>query len=351
MIKNIVVSFLFISLSLSFELKSGDLFNRTLEERHAIEDKGRCKKCPPTAPYCSGGCYKGVCRGHCQKAGIAVDFSKDQNIENLLADVAKPPKGCHTIEKIPYAFNGRATCAFTYADAGGDYSVNACNGAGSYHLDGDYNDAGSGHFYPMGSILIKPGCTLYMFDGAYSGTGTDLSQTYTFNNHFGLTGNAPMAPGPQSFICTCNEPISTCKPSDGWENVVICDNSKGLDNVADCSYSISIGTSYSTSVSKTMQISATVEESIQTELEGVFSATVSASFTTGFDWTKTSDLVKTKDTTISVDTQVQPGNTLIIQQAVGYCGGNRIKTNMFRFKESSGNKTTFETKEYQYKYY
>ena len=52
-------------------------------------------------------------------------------------------------------------------------------GAAFYILDGETNNAGNGNSYPMGSILVKPGCSLYIFKGNLG--GSRLSETlYNF---------------------------------------------------------------------------------------------------------------------------------------------------------------------------
>ena len=85
-------------------------------------------------------------------------------------------------------------CAVSYSGSGGDYAVNSCNGNCkllsfprylrtlkiyvyvlihctaflgdiTYHFDGAADDAGPHSFFPMGSILVKLGCTIYMFAG------------------------------------------------------------------------------------------------------------------------------------------------------------------------------------------
>ena len=41
--------------------------------------------------------------------------------------------------------------------------------------DGEDHDAGDGGYYLMGSIMVKPGCKLYMFyDAKYSGDRYEL---------------------------------------------------------------------------------------------------------------------------------------------------------------------------------
>ena len=48
-------------------------------------------------------------------------------------------------------------------------------GVGFYIMDGESKNAGNGNSYPMGSILVKPGCSLYLFKGNFG--GSRLSET------------------------------------------------------------------------------------------------------------------------------------------------------------------------------
>ena len=62
------------------------------------------------------------------------------------------------------------TCVSHWRDMGGDYAVDSCNGDSYTGPDGYDEDAPDGYFYSMGSIFVKPGCTLYMYkDNGYSG--------------------------------------------------------------------------------------------------------------------------------------------------------------------------------------
>ena len=75
---------------------------------------------------------------------------------------------------------------------------------GDYYLHHDDMDqnAGAGYHYPMGSIFVKPGCTLYMWNGDnYDGDGKVIQgPAEIFRNEFGHHGvNGEGPPGPRGW--------------------------------------------------------------------------------------------------------------------------------------------------------
>ena len=107
---------------------------------------------------------------------------------------------CPQMNDIPVMYNSHTfTCMkYWWPDWGDDLSVNACNGEystsavvtfnmcrdeclhsvvtmcyeGGEYTIGDHEDydAGKGHYWPMGSIMVLPGCTAYLFkDPNYEG--------------------------------------------------------------------------------------------------------------------------------------------------------------------------------------
>ena len=69
------------------------------------------------------------------------------------------------MKDIPVMAGTQFTCAQTWKGEGDQLSVNACNGETRLRRDHEDADAGWGYYYPWGSIMVKPGCTLYMFRG------------------------------------------------------------------------------------------------------------------------------------------------------------------------------------------
>merc|ERR1719348_2548982 len=84
---------------------------------------------------------------------------------------------CPAMNDIPVMYDDQLfTCMTKWHDKGGDYAVDSCNGDSYTYPDGLDADAGEGYFYPMGSIFVKPGCTLYMYkEHVYSGESHVIS--------------------------------------------------------------------------------------------------------------------------------------------------------------------------------
>ena len=111
-------------------------------------------------------------------------------------------------------------CAVRYDNWGGQFSVNSCNGGRYTYFDGDEMDAGSGHMYPFGSLLVMPGCTFYMFKGSYS-DGISVTAPYIYDSTWGHGSAQGFPNGPQSWICSCKQEPISCSPSDGWEVIFL----------------------------------------------------------------------------------------------------------------------------------
>ena len=90
------------------------------------------------------------------------------------------------------------------------------------------------------------------------------------------------------------------------------------------------GTTFSESMQKSFHVSASVTASVEASLWDVMKATVSATVSTGFDWTKTDTTTRSKSTSFTVQVDVPPGVKMSIQDAVVTCGGSKVHTQLFR---------------------
>ena len=117
-----------------------------------------------------------------------------------------------------------------------------------------------------------------------------------------------------------------------------------------------MGTQFSDSMSEGMSIDTTVESALEAQFWGVFSEKMGMSVTTGYDWTQTSEITKSEQTTITVEAEAPPGVynvdndsdiriiivvglVLIIEQAVGHCDDSEARTERFKtsHQDSRGN--------------
>ena len=89
--------------------------------------------------------------------------------------------------------------------------------------------------------------------------------------------------------------------------VLTCDNSRGTSPTT-CTYSQTIGTQYSSSVSHEMGISVAIEAAMQAEFVGVFSSSLKTSVTTGYNWRHETSQAKSKQVTTTVKATAPAGN-------------------------------------------
>ena len=132
---------------------------------------------------------------------------------------------CPKMDDIPVMYNSNAFSCFKYwGGIGGQYDVNSCNGD-SWLLPDDYDrDAGEGYHYDMGSIFVKPGCKLYMWNsGGYTGDSKVIEgPAKIYNNDWGHHGvNSDWPRGPTGSKCRCIQDPVNCVPDDGYE-VCLC---------------------------------------------------------------------------------------------------------------------------------
>jgi len=238
---------------------------------------------------------------------------------------------CPSLKDIPIMYDeSHFMCKVHWRERGGEYSVTSCNG--DQFSNHDHTDVSSaGGFFPMGSIAVKVGCTLYMWMG-YDFTGVSkaiVGPEFIYDNTWGLIGNDDYPPGPLSYKCRCiQEPIN-CEPEDQYEVIISCDNLLGV-TTAKCSYQHTIGTEFSESVSEGMSIDASIKAELELQFWEIFKANLGFSASTGYDWTHTSQATQNEQVTVTVEAEAPPGMVLMIEQAVGHCGGSEAKTEMIR---------------------
>jgi len=243
---------------------------------------------------------------------------------------------CPSPNSIPIMYDDEHfTCAKKWYGPGNPESIDACNGCDygeSYTMrDGEDGYGAYNSHYPMGSIMIKAGCTLYMYyDYAYGGQLEKLEGPYNiYDNHWGTPDRGNCAPGPGSYKCRCIQQPVSCTPEDGWEVALYCDNTMGSVSTY-CSYCKTIGTSYSSSLSASMSIDQTIEEELSAQFFDLFGSSIGISVTTGYNWEHVSSETQDVAVGISVDAEAPAGMVLTIEQAVGHCDGSSAKTEMFR---------------------
>jgi len=251
---------------------------------------------------------------------------------------------CPNINSIP-VMNEDSTnfvCAQTWDAPGSVSPIEGCNTiSASYILyKGQDLDATDCCLINMGSVIVKAGCTLYGWEhGGYTGRLFEYQGPNVFPN--GCTnpydpttcppalGVPPFANGPVSIKCRCQQEPIICVPEDGWERIMQCDNSEG-STATTCKYKKTIGTTYSSEVQNSMSIDVSIEEAMEASYFTLLSETLGISASTGYDWTRTSSETKSEEHSYEVDTDVPPGTIVMIDGAIGRCGGSTSKTELFK---------------------
>ena len=74
-----------------------------------------------------------------------------------------------------------------------------------------------------------------------------------------------------------------------------------------CTYEKTIGTQYSEQMSEDFSISVTVKVEMKAEFWDIFSASLSVSSTTGYDWSQVSTETQSEQETFTVSATAPPG--------------------------------------------
>ena len=260
----------------------------------------------------------------------------------LLATLALNIQGeCPGLEDIQDMYDDNTfMCARFYYGWGHDLGVRGCNGCSVQNYadipHGLDMDAGNGRQYPMGSIMVKPGCTLYVFHDNNFGGKYDRydgpSIISKVDSGDGSEGDY-CANGNPSFQCRCGMKPVSCVPEDSFAVVLRCDATGAIDPVG-CDYIKKIGTKWSNEMSESISVSATIEYELGVDLFELFSEKIGVSMTTGYNWKHTSSETKSVTEEFKVLADAPPGLLLTIEQAVGHCGDTEARTELFRIRHT-----------------
>ena len=110
------------------------------------------------------------------------------------------------------------TCMHFWHDKGADLYLDACNGEEYEVEDGKDYDAGGGYYMPMGSIMVKPGCTAYLNkDHHFDGDRLELEGPVAVHNNKWGNEYSGSASGPSSYRCRCIQEPVNCIPEDRYD--------------------------------------------------------------------------------------------------------------------------------------
>jgi len=211
----------------------------------------------------------------------------------------------------------------------------ACNGNFKEALKGEGDMRPSGDGEPMGSLLIYPGCKIYLFEEPnfegdfveYTGPAVMSDPKYLFGWACGSRPDPMLCP--RSYLWSCQQSFPECYPEDGWNTVTYLDNSQSSTPTT-FTFSQSIGVTLGHDETNSGSISTTIKNAITVSLGEIFSYTLDISTTTGYDWSQKDSTTWEDKKTYTVSQDVPGGEKVQIQAAVGYCGQNMVETKMFR---------------------
>ena len=196
----------------------------------------------------------------------------------------------------------------------------------------------------MGSVYVHSGCQLHIFEKPdYQGKmATIKGPVFQYDDKdYGVLKKCYGRPCVRSYIVECGMIMPNCVPSDEWTSVAYLDNS-GSSFPTTFTYEYAIGTEWSTEISQGFHIDVSVTQTVKASFFEIFEASVSTTFSTGYNWQHTSYEARSEVSTFNIETEIPAGKILKIEQARGVCGNSAIKTEMFKTTEiNSGRSKIF----------
>merc|ERR1711942_214566 len=239
--------------------------------------------------------------------------------------------GCPDISELPIVWNKQFLGFRYYEGKGNDIPALSCTGDYHDQVNGEQHSATPGRGWPIGSIFVHPGCTFYGFhDYDYQGSYTEWTGPLFISNvpewEFGHTCGVACA---RSYLVDCKQQYPDCQPEDSWKTVASFDNTLS-DLPSTFTYKYTIGTSWSSQMTESMSVDATISSEVKAGFFDIFEASIGMSVTTGYDWSETSSEAKSEIREFTDSTEVPGGRMIQIQQTKGHCGGSEVNTEMFR---------------------
>jgi len=277
--------------------------------------------------------------------GVEIDWiSIDSNaLGKILSE-------CPNEERLPVLneSGNKFYCAWNWHGKGAKESIQACNGDFNIYMDMTNHTSLNGHYTAFGSIIVKSGCTLYGYED-HNYQGKLLKYTGPGVYPLGCTQEPkkpldphrfcpPIRPkwqdrnkyanGFHSYQCRCNQQPIVCSPTDGWKRVISCDNTNSSVPTT-CSYTKTIGTTWTKETTNSFHIDASIEMAMKRSFFGIM-ANMKVSVSTGYNWSQMSSESQNDAQEFKVQVEVPPRTILYIDNAEGDCGGEKMNTEMFK---------------------
>jgi len=249
---------------------------------------------------------------------------------------------CPQVNDLPVYYDENTFyCARFYYGFGDDLEIRGCNGC-SIQEYGDLNDgfdqdAGDGRQFPVGSLIVRPGCTFYQFHESHYNGGWNVYEgpgIWPKIENGPNSENAGCAKGRPGIMCRCSMRHFSCVPEDGFDVVLDCDATNAIVDT-ECNYMKTMGTTYTETYSNSMSLDVTVKAAMEAKFFDFFSEKIGVSVSTGYDWSYVSSETVSKEESIEIKGTAPAGYVLRIEQAIGHCDGNKAKTELFRITHTN----------------
>jgi len=281
---------------------------------------------------CVKGCLYKRDDGEKGKVCVAKPVNIDER-KKQLKTITGPQelKGCPVHNNI--TMDKKIIAGYYWTDFGNNFPELGCNGE-RVIIPAEIKQA-DGTCYPIGSLIVNPGCKVIIFENNnFEGNNHQFSEgihpLITNDDtlgHFIVPGTP--VPCMKIYLTSCKQTYPDCVPRDSWETVVELDNTKSKTKTT-FTYTQTIGTTFSSQMTKSFGESITVKAEISAKFFDLLGGELSVASTTNFDWKNMDTATQSESTTTEVSQQVKAGTKVIIQQAVGHCGGSTVNTPLFK---------------------
>jgi len=253
-----------------------------------------------------------------QKGGVGVHGLDVRN--------KKYGTGCPDYTDLPTHHKGKRIAACFWPKNGHRHPLRACNGNPVCIQDDTHRiEAKKKSAIPIGSMVIAAGCEMGYLDKE--------DNTHTFEGPRVETGVSwkPWNNAKEIRLICHKTPAFDCHTNnlktnftDRWDTIAIFNNSDSSDE-GEFEYTHAIGMSFTDEESSKFfrEIAVSIGGSLGLEVKEISIAEVSAetSVVTGYDWKKTSTIVRNDKRVVQAKVFVPAGQVLELQQIIGVCPG------------------------------
>jgi len=233
---------------------------------------------------------------------------------------------CPSTDDIPTMFNKHAlTCARIFQTANRNPFL-SCTGKSRDIPNEEITTIARGWNDKIEALVVMPGCTFMGYEAGRFGMAMKaFTGTYTVMHWWSRKIS--------SWTCNCEykNKVVDCIPRDYLKVLKTCRNPSS--GVMECTHSVSTGMEIGKSSTTGKTVSHTATAEVGVAIKEVFSASLSYSFTTGYDWSHTDSSVFSSTTESIVKCVVEPHKSIKMVTVVGKCGDTEVNTGHYECRE------------------